>query len=200
MRPAVVVALCVVVAALTLGTVLLFSGDDGDDKDDTATTDVTPPAETTGTGDGDGTGELLPQTLSIEGVPFTFEYPGTFAPATTLPTGYLAILGIDPINFIDVRLTADEELSDEQITGDIGTALDTETTDVLGTSTRTVGTLAITSFDVSDASGAEPTTSRLNFFRAGGQTWELGCQWNAAGEAAIDDACDRMLDTLAVTG
>lgn len=192
MRPAVVVAVGVVVAALVVGTVLLFSGSDGDDKNDTST-------ETTLAGDAP-IEPLAPQQLSLTGVPFTFEYPGEFAPAETLPIGYLAILGIDPINFIDVRLTAETELTDDQITGQIGTALDTATTDVIGTSTRTVGDLTVFSFDVTDDSGAEPTSSRLNFFRAAGQTWELGCQWNTAGETTIDDACDHMLDTLTVTG
>lgn len=153
-------------------------------------------------GDGSGGGEPVPlrRRLEVDGVPFTFDYPGHFAAAESLPTGYLAILGIDPINFIDVRRTADVELTDEQITGDIGAALESSTTDVLGTATRTTGTLTIVSFDVADTSGEAPTTSRLNFFRAGGRTWELGCQWNAAGADVIDDACDRMLETLAVTG
>jgi hypothetical protein len=195
MRPAVVVAICVVVAAVTLSVFFLFGGGDDDDKADAPITTTSQPLAT------DGSAEtLLPQQLALDGVPFTFEYPGDFAPAATLPTGYLAILGIDPINFIDVRRTADSEMTDEQITGDIAAALDTDTTHVVGTSTQTVGDITVFSFDVDDTSGTEPTTSRLNFFRASGQTWELGCQWNAAGESAIDDACDHMLETLTVTG
>lgn len=197
MRPAVVVSIGVVVAALIVAIALLFVGGGDDDKDDAAP-QTTQTGETPG--DTNSTESLPPQQLAVEDVPFTFEYPGEFAPATTLPSGYLAILGIDPINFIDVRRTAEEEFTDEQLTDVIGAALDTDTTDVLGTSTRTLGGLTVVSFDVTDGSGAEPTTSRLNFFRAGGQTWELGCQWNAAGEATIDAACDRMLETLTVTG
>lgn len=175
--------------------VVVGRGDD-DDKTEDATTETTAaPGASTGENE-------LPSTqqLQLDDVPFTFAYPGNFAPADELPTGYLAILGIDQINFIDVRLTADGELTDEDITGTIGAALETDTTDVLGQSTQTVGDVTFISFEVSDTSGTEPTTSRLNFVRADGRTWELGCQSNAAGDAVIDDACDQMLDTFTLTG
>ena len=177
--------------------VVTLVGDDDDKSDDATGTDTTE-TDTTAT---TGLQEELPETIAFElaDVPFTFDYPGNFAAAETLPTGYLAILGVDPINFIDVRLTAEEELSDEAITDEIGPALETDTTDVLGQSSRTVNGVSIISFEVVDNSGAEPTTSRLNFVRAGGRTWELGCQSNAAGADLIDDACDQMLDTFALT-
>ena len=192
MRPGAVAALCALVAGATVGIVLFAVRDDGDDKDDVAEVVEDGPTTTV-------VAELEPQFLQLDGVPFTFEFPGSFAAADALPTGYLAILGVDPINFIDVRLTAEQELSDETIADEIGSALETDTVDVLGQATRQAGGTTIISFEVVDNSGAEPTNSRLNFFRAGGSTWELGCQSNAAGEQLIDDACDRMLETLSIS-
>ena len=97
---------------------------------------------------------------------------------------------------VDLRLTAEEELSDTHITDVIGAALDTDTTDVLDESTSTHGGITVISFEVSDASQTEPTISRLNFLRAGGRTWELGCQSDITGADTINEACDQMLDTL----
>lgn len=181
------------VAALVVFAVLAVAGylviDDSDDTSDVVARDVTE------------TATELPAMLVFElaDVPFTFGFPSTFAAAEALPPGYLAILGVDPINFIDVRLTADEELTDEDITEVIGPSLATDTTDVLGESSRVVDGETVISFEVVDNSGAEPTTSRLSFVRAGGRTWELGCQSDAAGADVIDDACDQMLATFTIT-
>jgi hypothetical protein len=158
-----------------------------------------------GSGDSDNGDDVTagdPGTLEFQltDVPFTFDYPANFAPVEPdkLPTGYFAIIGIDPINFIDVRLTATEELSDERIRDEIGGALDTDTTDVLEESTTERGDVTFITFEVSDTAQAEPTISRLNFVRAGGQTWELGCQSDLGGHDVIDEACDQMLDTFEI--
>ena len=187
-------ALGTVAAGAAIAVVVLVGDDDSTDDASGESTTVT-----TLTASDDTT--PLPETVTFElaEVPFTFDYPGSFAAADTLPTGYLAILGIDPINFIDVRLTADEELTDDDIVDEIGAALETDTTDVLGQSTRTVDGVVIISFEVADHSAEETTNSRLHFVRAGGRTWELGCQSNDAGADVIDDACDQVLETFALT-
>jgi hypothetical protein len=130
--------------------------------------------------------------------PFTFEYPATFAavPEDALPAGYIAILGIDPVNFIDVRLTANEELSDEAIVNDIGGALTAPGVEVTDTTTSTADGVTFTVFTVVDTTSGTSTESRLHFFRADGRTWELACQMDEAGRDVVSAACDEMLRTF----
>lgn len=153
-------------------------------------TGATAPATTTTTSE---------QQLSLSDVPFTFRYPGDFraVAAERLPKGFRAILGLDPINFIDVRLTAGKALTSAQIRARLRKGLETSAGEIVQQGTVQRGGRSLVRFVVDAEANGTPTRSRLNFFRAGGRTWEIGCQSDAGGRARIDAACDRALQTLA---
>lgn len=195
------IGLAVVLVAAAIGAagaaVLLADSDDNSDDDVASTTATTPDRD-----DDTTTTAVGPLVFEASGVPFTFDYPANFAavPPADLPPGYIAILGIDPLNFIDVRLTAEAELTDDQLIDDIGATLTRPGLDVLNqTSARAAGITFIT-FNVTDTTGDTPTQSTLRFFRAGGKTWELACQHDDTGRTTIEPACDDMLDTFELAG
>ncbi len=171
-----VVAACFLLGGLTLVAVRAIGGDDGSSG--------TPPEGS--------------QPFSHGEVPFTFEYPDTFAatPPEELPAGFLAVLGIGPVSFIDVRLTDNGERSDDDIIRNVLPRLHTPNTLVVETGTIQLdGDSGVTAV-VTDSTGEELTLSRLTFFRAGGRTWELGCQSRQEDQEVMDAACTQMLATF----
>jgi hypothetical protein len=133
-----------------------------------------------------------------DAVPFTFDYPASFAPVAEadLPEGFLAVLGVGPVSFIDVRRTTDGELTHDQIVTTIGPALTTEGTAVLSYDTRDLDGGQAVTFLVADRGRPDLTVSRLTFVGAGGSTWELGCQASKADAATINAACEQALTTF----
>lgn len=145
--------------------------------------------------------QRAPQVLRAADVPFTFEYPGDFraVPKAQRPPGFRAILGLDRLNFLDVRLTAQTALPDARIEREVRKALGE------GIKTESVarerrGSLRTVRFVVTSQAGEEALRSQLVFFRAGGRTWELGCQSTQAQQARIDAACEAALGSLKVRG
>lgn len=133
-------------------------------------------------------------TFEQDGVPFTFDYPSSFATSEP-PEGVLWVAGISPLDVIDVRRVSDREFSAQGMTEVYGTTLgEQEGLEVVGTETRTTGVGEVVVFDVTSATG---TSSQLVYLAQAGSTWQLGCQSQADNAAAINDACALMLDTLA---
>lgn len=142
-----------------------------------------------------------PQVLRANDIPFTFRYPGDFraVPKAQRPQGFRAIIGLDRLNFLDVRLTSPEPLPDARIERLVRSALgEGVTTESVAREQR--GKLRTVRFVVRSTSGGTPLRSQLVFFRAGGRTWELGCQSTDAGRARIDAACEDALGSLRVKG
>lgn len=143
-----------------------------------------------------------PQIFKQAGVPFTFRYPADFSAveAPRLPKGFIAILGVDKINFIDVRITSHKELAARRIPEVVGKALrDSGLTIVSSTRSQLAG-MPLFSYVVKSSVKSTPTTSRLSFFAAMGRTWEVGCQYTRAAEGKIGAACSDALASLALQG
>lgn len=143
--------------------------------------------------------DVPPRVLRADDVPFTFRYPGDFraVPRAQRPPGFRAIVGMDRLNFLDVRLTSREELSDERIEREVRRALgDGVTTESVAREERRG--LRTVRFVVTSNAGGQALRSQLTFFRAGGRTWELGCQSTEAGRSRIEAACTEALSTLQV--
>jgi len=149
--------------------------------------------------DGDGAPDLPEgaHILDVPGVPFTLAYPKGFeaVDADKLPAGFHAVVGINPIDFIDVRLAATTELDQDalraKLTAGLPLGQDLVSTDEL----RTHGVRFFV-MRAQDSTGGVPTVSRLNFVHVGGETWEIGCQSQERNRARLDSACDLALRTF----
>jgi hypothetical protein len=186
-------------ALIAAGILVAGCSDDGGGSAEPEATTTTEEATTTTAPPRDPPAEGFTR-LELDGVPFTFDYPVDFiaVPDEQLPQGFLAIIGLDQINFLDVRLTSQEELTDEEIEEDIGASLETETSRIVQQSSTRRSNLDSVDFTVEDTSGAAPTISKLHFFRADDRTWEIACQSDPAGRARIDAACATVLDTIRI--
>ena len=176
----------VAVLAIVIGAVWFFvlRDDDGDSGDDP--------------GAGSGATELAEQTFAVDGVPFTFAFPGDFAPAQA-PEGIIWVAGISPVDILDVKRIADEELGPVRLKQTVRQTL-RETTGVTisGEGTAQAGSTSLVSFTIDNTGSGTPLRSVLYYFAAGGSTWQLECQSQADNQAAIDAACARAVQTLSV--
>jgi hypothetical protein len=157
------------------------------------------------TRDGGGsTSVALPpghERLAVLGVPFTFAYPADFdaVEAEDLPAGFLAVVGLDPLAYIDVRLTEVDELTDEEIEERLRASLPDGQQIVREGRAESEGGASFLTFEVRDDVDS-PTQGRLSFVRVDGQTWEIGCQWREAQRAEIEAACDTAVRTFDPVG
>ncbi len=131
------------------------------------------------------------------GVPFTFAYPEEFVAvdADRLPAGFLAVVGLDPLDYIDVRLTEVEELTDEEIAERLRASLPQGQQIVREGRAASEGGARFVTFEVREAVEAV-TYGRLSFVRVDGQTWEIGCQYQESKRADIEAACDTAVRTF----
>lgn len=147
-----------------------------------------------GSAAGAGQETLGAQLFAQDDVPFTFDYPGSFA-TTEAPSGVLWVAGISPLDVIDVRRVADREFSAQGMTEAYGATLAAQKgIAVNGSSTRTTELGEAVVFDITSKS--TDTTSQLVYLARAGSTWQIGCQSTAENKATIDAACEQLLRTL----
>lgn len=139
-----------------------------------------------------------PQRFQVDGVPFTFDYPAEFA-ETQPGEGVAWIAGISPVDVVDVRRVDDLTYSASGLAEVFG-ALLRERSDLSVTGqeeTEVAGAPAV-SFTVQQDVEGGPLQSRLVYFTAGEDTWQLGCQSGEDNRAVIDAACDDVVGSLTV--
>jgi len=129
-------------------------------------------------------------------VPFTFTYPGRFAPGN-VTSGILWVVGISPLDILDVRRVDDREYSAEGLAQVYGATLRKQAgVRVQSQHDRTVGTASAVVFEITSKADSVTRHSRLVYFSHAGSTWQLECQSQQQNRSVIDAACDQMLNTL----
>ncbi len=152
----------------------------------------------TGGGGSDDGSDGGSERLDVANVPFTFVVAEELVPveAEKLPPGFFAIVGLTPLDYVDVRLTAYEELDDDAIDARLRSTL-TPSQEILGRDQFRADATTFSTWQVADHAGGANTLSRLNFVRIDGETWEIGCQSRVEYRREMDRACDQALQTFA---
>ncbi len=133
--------------------------------------------------------------FKVAGVPFTFSYPGKFAPGKET-TGFVWIAGISPVDILDLRRVDDREYSAQGMNQVMGDKLNGQQgVKVLGSGTDSAGGKKVVTFTVQSGT-TTPLRSKLVYFSAGGSSWQLECQSQSVNRAAIEAACAQALATL----
>lgn len=141
---------------------------------------------------------LTEQTFEVSGVPFTFQYPGNFAPAEA-PEDIIWVAGISPVDIIDVKRISDKEIGPVKLKSLVRSTLeDSAGVTISAQGTAKAGTTDLVTFVVDNAASGTSLRSDLYYFVADGSTWQLECQSQADNRATIDSACSRAIDTLSV--
>lgn len=178
-----VVAALVVLVLVGVGVFWFLSRDD-DTKDDASDKASNTP--------------LAEQTFEVSGVPFTFAYPGNFAPAEA-PQDIIWVAGISPVDIIDVKRISDKEIGPVKLKSLVRSTLeDTAGVTISAEGTAKAGTTDLVTFVVDNTASGTPLRSDLYYFVADGSTWQFECQSQADNRATIDSACSRAIDTLNV--
>ena len=145
-----------------------------------------------------GSASLRDATFSQAGVPFTFSFPGRFAPGEP-QAGILWVAGISPVDIIDVRRVDGREYSSQGMSQVYGATLRGQTdVSVRDEATRTVDDADAVVFTVTTRATV-PLRSKLIYFAHAGSTWQLECQSQAENRTEVDAACELMLDTLSLS-
>lgn len=141
---------------------------------------------------------LAEQTFAVSGVPFTFVYPGNFAPAEA-PQDIIWVAGISPVDIIDVKRISDKEIGPVKLKSLVRSTLeDTAGVTISAEGTAKAGTTDLVTFVVDNTASGTPLRSDLYYFVADGSTWQFECQSQADNRATIDSACSRAIDTLSI--
>lgn len=142
-----------------------------------------------------GSGTSSAQTFQVTGVPFTFQYPGTFAQAAA-QSGFVWIAGISPVDILDLKRVDKRAYSVQGLTTVFGSRLSTQPgVKVVGSGKDEMGGLKTVTYTVD--SGTSPRLrSKLVYFSTAGATWQLECQSQAQNRAAIDVGCAQALATF----
>lgn len=170
----------IVVLATILALVYVFViRDDKDDKGSTSSNQV-----------------RTEQTFTADRVPFTFQYPGNFAPAPT-PEGFIWIAGIGKFDVIDVKRLANKERSIAETRTEIRQTLEARPgLTIRGDGTETLDDLKAVRFTVDSAVDGQALRSTLYYFSIGGASFQVECQSTVAGRDEIDAACAKMVNTF----
>lgn len=184
----------IALAAIAAVTLAGCGGNNNPSSTSPPTTAAVTPSQTTPTAPA-----LTAQTFSSPGVAFTFKYPSDFARRQDqLPPGFRGILGLDPVNFIDVRLVARSRLGTAHLRRVVDSIFKRANTDVKEVVTSKHSALEMIRYDVREDVNGGTTRSLLHFFAAGPSTWEIGCQFTAAGRARIMPACNEAVNSISV--
>jgi hypothetical protein len=140
---------------------------------------------------------LAAQKFQMSGVPFTFEYPGTFAKGKAA-TGFIWIAGISPVDIIDIRRVADREYSASGLDTAMGETLRRQKgVTITGRGTDTLDGVKVVTYSVVSGT-TTPLSSKLIFLSREGSTWQIECQSQATNKAVIESACAQVQATFKV--
>lgn len=178
-----IAAAVVVVLIVAVGCVYWFAIRDGESSDTPGATGTPTATPTTA------------QIFALAGVPFTFQYPATFAQGDAA-TGFVWIAGVSPVDILDIRRVGEREYSTSGLTTLMTATLRAQKgVKVVGSGTDTVGGQKVVTFTVQSGT-TTPLQSKLVFFSRAGSTWQFECQSQASNRATIEAGCAQALATL----
>lgn len=137
------------------------------------------------------------KTLSVSGVPFTFEYPVDFQEATdesAKSINAVAVVGPEANSYIAVRHNGDQPMSPGALERQARRALGESILTAVRETHAGVPMVAIT---VADTGGqALGLRSTIYGFSAAGGTWMIECHSTRAQRKVMTAACRQTLDTI----
>lgn len=142
--------------------------------------------------------DLPTQTFAVDGVPFTFQYPGNFAEAEPSSPGILWVAGVSPVDLIDVKRILSRSQTVPEIRRTVTDSLNKRSdVKVTGVGTERFGDLRMLRFTADSTASGTELRSQLYYFSMSDAVWQLECQSQASARAEIDAACAGMLNSLA---
>lgn len=142
-------------------------------------------------------GALGPQTLAVDGVPFSFTFPGNFATKNPPPAGFVWMSGIGPYDVIDIKRLENSERSLAQTKTSVKQILNGQPQlKIVGEGTETYGGIKMLRLVVDTQITGDTLRSQLFYFSHGGASWQFECQSTAGGRTSIDAACSQALGSF----